>query len=108
MQEMLKLRISKKRMNKGVATQKVITFSKRVVDLQPTHNRFLHFSSLCLSLRLFWGISVCLLAWFGLRSVHGLERTFNAYSKVVYTFQFQHRWEWRGIQAFNPTGLFVF
>ena len=74
MQEMLKLRISKKRMNKGVATQKVITFSKRVVDLQPTHNRFLHFSSLCLSLRLFWGISVCLLVWFGLRSVHGLER----------------------------------
>ena len=74
MQEMLKLRISKKRMNKGVATQKVITFSKRVVDLQPTHNRFLHFSSLCSSLRLFWGISVSLLVWFGLSSVHGLER----------------------------------
>ena len=107
MQEMLKLRISKKRMNKGVATQKVITFSKRVVDLQPTHNRFLHFSYLCLSLCLFWGISICLLVWFGLRSVHGLERNVHI-PKSLTLSNFSTGGNGVEFKLFNPTGLFVF
>ena len=49
-----KLKISKKRMNKGVATQTVKTCGRRVVDLQPIQNGFLYFSSICFSLRLFF------------------------------------------------------
>ena len=42
-------------MNKGVATPTVVTFNRHVVDLQPIQNGFLHFSSACLSFRLFLG-----------------------------------------------------